>query len=102
MTFYYIYLLVFFALTHAASSTIEGTITDYQSGDPLMGANIMLEGTMLGAASDENGHYFITNIPIGSYTLIAMYMGYETLKQNIRIEGNQEYTIDINLQPSAY
>ena len=60
-----------------------------------MGANIMLDGTMLGAASDENGHYFITKIPIGSYTLKAMFIGYETLEKKVRIEADEKYVIDL-------
>ena len=48
----------------AAGSTIQGHITDSKSGEPLIGANIMLLETVLGSASDENGAYMITNIPI--------------------------------------
>ena len=66
-----------------------------------MGANIMLDGTMLGAASDENGHYIITNIPIGRYTLKAMFIGYETLKKKVRVSADQQYVIDLSLKPSA-
>ena len=61
----------------------------------------MLEGTSLGAASDENGNYLIKNIPIGSYTLIAMFIGYETFEKEVRVESEQQYTIDLSLKPSA-
>ena len=61
----------------------------------------MLDGTSLGAASDDNGYYIIKNIPIGTYTLRAMFIGYETLEKEIWVEGSQEYTIDIKLKPSA-
>ena len=63
----YLCCLVFLTLVQAAGSSIEGTVTDFRSKGPLMGANIMLDGTMLGAASDENGYYIIKNIPIGTY-----------------------------------
>ena len=85
----------------AANSSIQGRVIDAQTNQYLMGANIMLSSTILGTASDENGHYIITNIPIGTYTLRAMFIGYENLEQEIRIEGNQEYTIQIKLKPSA-
>ncbi len=55
---------------------------------------------MLGAASDENGYYIIKDIPIGKYTLKAMFIGYETLENEIWIEGDQKYQIDIQLTPS--
>ena len=66
-----------------------------------MGANVMLDGTMLGAASDENGYYLITNVPIGSYTVKAMFIGYESIEKDVRVEADAEYIIDIGLKPSA-
>ena len=66
-----------------------------------MGANIILDGTILGAASDESGYYLIENVSIGSYTLRVMFIGYETLEKEIRVEANQEYIIDLSLVPSS-
>lgn len=97
----YLCCLVLFALVHAADSSIEGTVTDSHSKDPLMGANIMLDGTMLGAASDENGYYIIKNIPIGTYTLRAMFIGYEAYEKEVKIEADEKYVVDINLKESA-
>ena len=66
-----------------------------------MGANIMLDGTMLGSASDVNGSYLITNVPIGSYTIRAMFIGYETFEKEFRVEADKQYIIDLALKPSA-
>ena len=74
---------------------------DSENKEPLIGANIMLDGTSLGAASYENGYYIIKNIPIGTYTLRVMFIGYETLEKEIWVEGCHEYTIDIKLKPSV-
>ena len=60
----------------------------------------MLKETNLGNASDLDGAYIISNIPIGRYTLLAMFIGYESLEKEIWIEKNQEYIINIILQPS--
>jgi len=57
--------------------------------------------TNFGIASDADGYYMITNIPIGKYTLNAMFIGYETMENEIWIEANQEYVIDISLKASA-
>ena len=94
-------LFSFTSIVYCSDSSIQGDIIDANSREPLMGANIILKNTMLGAASNENGHYIITNIPIGSYTVIAMFIGYETLEKEIWIRNNQEYIIDIKLNPSA-
>ncbi|SVD71228.1 uncharacterized protein METZ01_LOCUS424082, partial [marine metagenome] len=97
----YLFCLGFLTLMQASNSSIEGTITDYRSSDPLMGANIMLDGTMLGAASDENGYYIIKNIPIGTYTLRAMFIGYEAYEKEVKIEADEKYVVDIDLKESA-
>ena len=84
-----------------SNSSIQGFIEDSDNKEPLIGANIILEGTLLGAASDVDGHYIITDIPTGNYTLRTMFIGYETLEKEIEIKANQEYTIDIKLKTSA-
>ena len=84
-----------------SNSSIQGFIADSDSREPLIGANIILEGTLLGAASDVDGHYIITDIPTGNYTLRTMFIGYETLEKEIEVKANQVYTIDIKLKTSA-
>ncbi len=64
-------------LLWAATGKIRGTVTDAETGEPLMMANVIIEGTNMGAASDENGEYIILNVPTGKYTLICTYMGYQ-------------------------
>lgn len=55
---------------------ITGRITDAESGEPLVGVNILINGTQLGAATDLNGNYVILNIPPGTYTLKVTMIGY--------------------------
>jgi len=63
----------------AAVGKIAGRIVDGATGAPLIGANVMVEGTMLGAAADDNGDYFILNVPPGQYALRAQMIGYSTV-----------------------
>ena len=53
-------LFSFTSIVYCSDSSIQGDIIDANSREPLMGANIILKNTMLGAASNENGHYIIT------------------------------------------
>ncbi|MFO7523946.1 MAG: carboxypeptidase-like regulatory domain-containing protein, partial [Ignavibacteriaceae bacterium] len=62
-----------------SSGSINGKIVDATTGEELIGANIYLEGTSLGAASDLNGQYLMKGIPAGSYNLIASMIGYAKL-----------------------
>jgi len=62
---------------------ITGRVIDHETGKPLALANVIVEGTQLGAATDSNGYYFILNVPPGEYTLVVSMMGY----QRMRVEG---------------
>ena len=61
---------------------IAGVVKDKQTGELLAGANVLIEGTNMGAAADVNGYYFIINVPPGKYRLKTMMMGYKTTIQS--------------------
>ncbi len=79
-----IMLFIFFILgstvLHAAGSDIKGKVTDVNSGEALPGANVILVGTSIGAATDMNGNYTILNVPSGTYKIRASYIGYKNLE----------------------
>jgi len=59
-----------------AQMTVSGTVTDASSGDALAGANVVVDGTDMGAAADANGGYTLSNVPNGA-TLTASMIGYK-------------------------
>ena len=59
---------------------IAGAVMEAKTGNPLPGANVVIVGTMLGAAADAIGDYYILNVPPGKYELRASMMGYEKIK----------------------
>ena len=78
---------------------IAGTVTDADTGEPLPGVNIFVEGTTLGAASDLNGNYTILNIRPGTYDLSASMMGYgKVTVTSVRVNIDQTTTIDFPLK----
>ena len=72
-------------LLFAQSYKIEGEILDASNKSALPFANVILEGTTLGSASDANGKFSIEKINAGTYTIIASYMGYSTIKTPITV-----------------
>ncbi len=81
----------------AQSGKIVGKITDLETGEELIGANILVEGTNLGAASDVNGDFIILNVPPGTFTIVSKYIGYREVKtENIRVSVN--LTTEVNFQ----
>ena len=81
---------------------ISGNVIDADSGEPLIGANIILEGTTQGASTDINGYYFILNIPPGTYRLKATYVGYETtVMKDLIVSVNRTTIMNFKLKTSA-
>ena len=78
---------------------ITGVIKDKDTGEPLIGANIIVEGTSRGAAADGKGRYVIINMPPGSYTLIIRMMGYQTTKvTDVTVYSDRIATVDCKLK----
>ncbi|MFC1760155.1 carboxypeptidase-like regulatory domain-containing protein, partial [Candidatus Neomarinimicrobiota bacterium] len=81
------FLLFGFVLSLSAA-TVTGKITNSSNGDFLPGANVLLEGTSLGAATDRAGEFTIANVPTGDYTLSVKYIGYNEYTQDITVSEN--------------
>jgi hypothetical protein len=56
---------------------ITGRITDAATGEPLVGATIVIKGTTMGAAADIAGNYVILGVPPGAYTVAVSMVGYQ-------------------------
>ena len=80
---FYITCLILFQFIFAGTTgKISGKVVD-ENNQPLIGCNIVVKGTSLGAATDIKGEYFILNIPPGKYDLTASMIGYGT----VTVEG---------------
>jgi outer membrane receptor protein involved in Fe transport len=74
-------ILVLPTLLRAEPGNITGKVLDSRTKDPLPFSNVVVVGTPYGAMSMEDGSYFIRNVPEGTYTVKASYMGYEAAEQ---------------------
>ena len=91
-------LLMMNGMSAAQTGQIVGKVADAETGSALPGANIFLKGTSLGAASDIDGNYFITNVPPGTYDVVAMYIGYENATAQVQVGYNEKVTLDLQLK----
>ncbi len=73
----------------AQNGIIRGNVYDQDSGEPILFGNVFLTGTNLGATTDDQGFYTITNVPAGDYTLVATYVGYDSTSEAISLNSGQ-------------
>ena len=103
MRYYYFITVFVFAGFVFAQSTIEGTVSD-ESGNPLDGANVTIDGTSHGGASGVGGDYVI-NVPSGTVdgntvTVTASYIGYESASASVDVpvggSVNQNFSLGVD------
>lgn len=73
------------AATAVAQSTVKGRVLDFETGDPLIGAAIVVQGTSQGSVTDIDG-LFEQNVPTGK-TVIIRYLGYKDIAKKITKSG---------------
>lgn len=82
-----------------AQHTVSGSVKDASSSEALIGANVIVKGTTLGAATDVDGNYTM-DLNGGSYTLEAMYVGYVNAIEKINV--NKDVTVDFELKSDVF
>lgn len=82
-------ILFFSTSVFAQQYTISGVVTSAATGEKLIGANVFLQGTTMGAATDANGKYAI-KVKKGTYTVVVSYVGFETKKATVNITNNMK------------
>ena len=98
------FLLLLFAFSDLAAQGrggVKGTLNDAQSGEPLVYASVALMGTPIGAVTNNEGFFQLTNIKPGKYTLIFSYLSYHTIEQEIEIKSGEDLVRDGILEMAA-
>jgi hypothetical protein len=81
---------------------IAGVVRDAETKEPLIGANVFVQGTNLGSATDVEGQYAILNVPPGRYTVLASMVGYGRVEVNeVQVNIDLTTSLDIELKPAA-
>ena len=81
---------------------LTGTVVEKGSSAPMVGVNVILTGTKMGAATDLSGNFIIRNIPAGIYTVKIMMMGYQRqIFKDVRIIADFKTTLSIELIEEA-
>ena len=91
-----------FLIAQGGSGTISGLVVDALSGEPLIGTNVAVEGTSLGASTDLNGEYIIPNVPAGTHTIVFRYIGYKDIDEaNVQVNAGETLEMNREMSPEA-
>lgn len=81
---------------HAQERTVTGKVTDAANGEAMLGVNIVVQGTTIGAISDLNGNYSIT-VPSGEASIMYSFIGYSVKLVTVGVQT----VIDVELVAST-
>lgn len=96
---YLVLLLISIAtLAGAQNGTIGGKVTDAKTQEAIIGANVVIEGTTVGAATDIDGNFLIANVKPGIYSLVITFVTYKshTIK-DVTVESGKKTTVEATL-----
>ena len=77
--------------SYAQKKTISGTVTDF-TGEPVIGASVLVNGTTNGTITDLNGKFSLSNVPTKG-TITITYIGYK--KEEVSVAGNTNFKITL-------
>jgi len=91
------------AVAHAGTTgKIAGQVRDVSTREALIGVNILIEGTRMGAATNIEGYYVILNIPPGEYSLVASAVGYARQRiGSVRVSVDLTTTMDFDMKSTT-
>ena len=100
-----ILLISFIAFSNVVSSQsvkVYGSISNTLNNEPIPFANIIIEGTTIGATSDINGNYEILNLNAGAYNFKCSYIGFNTdIQSEIKVSSNKSLRLDFFLSENS-
>ncbi|NOX37562.1 MAG: TonB-dependent receptor [Calditrichaeota bacterium] len=82
----------------AQTGTVSGVVTDADTQQPLIGANVVVKNTHLGASTDEDGYFRIENLSPGAYTLVISYIGYREAEVPVDVRAGETTEVQVALQ----
>ena len=91
--------IIFSTLAIAQPSRINGFITDGETGEVLIGANVFLLETGQGMATDRNGYYVLDDVNPGDYTFVVSYLGYQEYRKKLTFQEAEVINLNVPLMP---
>ncbi|GAA4846576.1 TonB-dependent receptor [Algivirga pacifica] len=88
--------LLFAFQGYAQKGTVKGVVKDASTGEEIIGASVLLEGTTTGSVTDVFGQ-FAFKAPVGTYNVLCSYVGYKKFQQGITVVEGETITLEVTL-----
>lgn len=85
----------------AQNASVRGFVYDKTTGDPVMFANIQIDGTTIGTTTDVNGYFVLNKLKEGNIVVKVGFIGYETQSVPLKVEKGRMHSLRIDLEPSV-
>ena len=92
-----LFISLFKSNSFAQSGVVQGRVVDFTSGEKLVGANVMVKGTVIGAATNVDGEFRIEGVPVGNQIIRTSYLGYNPDETEVEIIEDRVLEIVIQL-----
>lgn len=79
----------------AQTYTLSGVVTSSVTSEKLVGANVYVKGTTMGAATDIDGKFAIPSLTAGDYTIVCSYIGFEKVEEKVNLSNNMELNFSL-------
>jgi hypothetical protein len=97
-TFTLVLSLLLSVYSYAQNGSLNGVITDASTNETIIGANVYIEGTTVGASTDIDGKFLISNIKPGTYNIVVSFITYKThIEENVVIEAGKRTTFNVGI-----
>ncbi len=81
---------------------IRGQVVNKDSGEPLIGANVIIDGTERGTTTNQDGRFVIPNVPAGTYDVKATYIGFAPMVvKDVTVYAGQSITVNFPMQTAV-
>ena len=84
-----------------SEANIFGHVLDAANHEHLPFVNVYIKGTTLGTATNDNGHYILEHLPVGTHTVVVSFMGYKTIEQEVTLKANNSVEMNFTLEENT-
>ena len=84
------------------TGSIAGAVVDGVSNAPLVGVNVILDGTAFMTSTDRAGRFLLSGVPTGDYQLLAVYLGHKEERSAVSVAGGATLRVDVKLAPATF